>query len=296
MSDLPNLNDMILFVEVARTQSFSAASRSLGVPTPTMSRRIAAMETRLGVRLFERSTRRVELTSAGLRHFNRCAHLADEVRLAEEALRDTAEQPEGHLRLAMPVDLGLNFIGPALHEFSLRYPRITYELDLASGHRDLVAEKIDVAFRLGTVKSESLVARRVGSVTLALFASPAYLDARGRPATPADLAAHQCITLPVAHAPIVWQLSNGAESARVSVQGRFQTNNVGMMKVLAERGAGIAVLTPAVLLESLDAGRLQAVLPGWEVPRLPLYVVTTSRMQPARVKLMIDFVAPRLWL
>lgn len=296
MSDLPNLNDMVLFVEVARTRSFSAASRSLGVPTATVSRRIAAMEARLGVRLFERSTRRVELTSAGMRHFDRCAHLVDEVRLAEDALRDAAEQPEGHLRLAMPVDLGINFIGPALHEFSVRYPHITFELDLASGHRDLVAEKIDVAFRLGTVKTDSLVARRVGSVTLALFASPAYLDARGRPAQPSDLATHQCITLPTPDAPAVWHLSNGLESAQVTVHGRFQANNVGMMKVLAERGAGIAVLTPAVLLESLDAGHLESVLPGWELPRLPLYVVTTSRMQSARVKLMIDFVAPRLLL
>lgn len=296
MRELPNLNDMILFVEVARNGSFSAASRALGVPNPTLSRRIAAMEARLGVRLFERSTRRVALTSAGLLHFDRCAHLADEVRLAEDDLRDASRQPEGHIRVAAPVDFGLKFIGPALYEFSQLYPKITFELDLASGHRDLVGEKIDVAFRLGSVQQDSLVVRRIGWVTLGLYASPAYLGSYGTPVTPANLAAHACITLPNTGPSIVWDLSNGTRSEKVAVRGRFTTNNVGMMEVLAERGAGIAILPSAVLTELLDSGRLQAVLPGWELPRLPLHVVTTSRMQSARVKLMIDFLAPRLAL
>ncbi len=296
MQPLPNLNDMILFVEVARQSSFSAASRALGVPNPTVSRRIAAMEARLGVRLFERSTRRVVLTSAGLLHFERCAHLADEVRLAEDALLDASRQPQGHLRVAAPVDLGIKFIGPALLEFAQLYPGITFDLDLASGHRDLVAEKIDVAFRLGSVQENALIARRIASVTLALYASPAYLGLHGAPTRPSDLSNHQCITLASPGAPVVWRLSNGASAEAVTVRGRFTTNNVGMMEVLADRGAGIAILPSAVLGDSLDARRLQPVLPGWELPRLPLYAVTTSRMQSVRVKLMIDFLVPRLVL
>jgi len=302
MNDLSSLHDMVLFVEVARTRSFSGAGRNLGVPTPTLSRRIAAMETRLSVRLFERSTRRVTLTDAGQRYFDRCANLADEARLAEEALIDSTEQPTGHLRLSMPVDLGINFLGPLLYEFGLRYPLITFEFDLSSLHRDLAEGTVDVAFRLGEVKEDHLVARRVGFVRRKLFASPSYLKIRGHPLQPADLAVHQCIGVPGSASGMVWRLLSGEDggntvnSVDVPVQGRFLSNNVGMMKMMAERGGGVAALTPALVVDALDRGALEPVLPGWEFPRFPLFAVTTSRMQPARVKLMIDFITPRLKL
>ena len=300
MSDLSGLHDMVLFVEVARTRSFSAAGRNLGVPTPTLSRRIAAMEARFGVRLFERSTRRVTLTDVGQRYFDRCAHLADEARLVEEALLVSTEQPTGHLRLSMPVDFGLHSLAPLLYEFGLRYPLITFEFDLSSLHRDLAEGKVDVAFRLGEVKEDQLVARRIAFVRRKLFAAPSYLKSHGRPMQPPDLAVHQCIGVPSGDSSIVWRLLNGedgvniANSVAVNVRGRFSTNNVGMMKVLAERGAGVAALDPALLVDALDRGALERVLPDWEFPRFPLYAVTTSRMQPLRVKLLLDFITPRL--
>ncbi len=141
MSDLSALHDMTLFVEVARAKNFSAAGRHLGVPVATLSRRIAAMEREFGVRLFDRTTRRVELTEAGARYFERCAHLADEARLAQEALRETATRPSGHLRLSMPVDLGVYVIGPLLPEFARQFPGITLDLDLrgAPTHPDELA-------------------------------------------------------------------------------------------------------------------------------------------------------------
>lgn len=294
MNGLSNLHDMVLFVEVARTRSFSAAGKNLGVPGPTLSRRIAAMETRFGVRLFERSTRRVELTTAGQRYFDRCGHLADEVKLAEEALLDSTQQIAGHLRISMPVDLGLHLIGPALHDFAIRYPAITFSFDLSSSHRDLSEGKVDVAFRLGVVKEDQLIARKLGSVRRALFASPAYLKSHGHPLLPGDLSLHQCIGVPDAAAALAWKLSNGSTSIDVPCSGRFATNNVGMMRVLAERGAGIAALNPALIAEALNNGALVAVLPTWVLPGFPLYAVTTSRMQPTRVKLMLDFMGTRL--
>lgn len=296
MSELSALHDVVLFVEVARTSSFSAAGRNLGVSGATLSRRIAAMEQRFGVRLFERTTRRVELTDAGRRYFERCGHLADEARLAEEVLRDAAGQPSGHLRLSMPVDLGVNFIGPALHEFARRHPDITLELDLSPHRRDLVGEHVDVAFRLGAVTAEQLVVRRIGWISQPLFAAPSYIDLHGQPRQPSELANHECIILPAAKLEATWQLANEHETVQVTVRGRIATNNVGMMKMLAERGAGIAALQPALVVEALDRGRLAPVLPGWELPRLPLYAVTTSHLQPARVKLLVDFLAARLAL
>jgi DNA-binding transcriptional LysR family regulator len=127
MSDLSALHNMTLFVEVARTASFSRASRNLGVPGATLSRRIAAMERTFGVLLFNRTTRRVVLTEAGRRYFERCGHLVDEARQAQEALRETAAQPTGLVRLSMPVDLGVAVVGPLLTEFSRQFPGISFD-------------------------------------------------------------------------------------------------------------------------------------------------------------------------
>ena len=164
MGDLSVLHDMTLFVAVARTGNFSRAGAYLGVPGATLSRRIAAMEREFGVRLFDRTTRRVELTDAGRRYFERCAHLVDEARLAQEALRESAALPSGHVRVSMPVDLGVFVIGPLLPEFARQFPGISFDLDLSPRHTDLVGEHVDVAIRLGGVKDEQLVARRIGAV------------------------------------------------------------------------------------------------------------------------------------
>ena len=294
MGDLSALHDMTLFVEVARTASFSRASRNLSVPGATLSRRIAAMEREFGVRLFDRTTRRVELTEAGRRYFERCGHLVDEARLAQEALRETAAQPSGHIRISMPVDLGVTVIGPVLTDFARQFPGISFDLDLSPRYTDLVGEHVDVAIRLGTVKNEKLVARRIGSVDQRLFASPAYLALRGRPTQPADLVEHECILLRGAQRQALWRLQGDADAAEVLVRGRFALNNVGLMRVLAERGMGIAVLDPSLVREPLASGRLSQVLPEWAAPRLPIHAVMSSRMQPASVRALLDFLVARL--
>ena len=294
MSDLSALHDMTLFVEVARTENFSRASRNLGVPGATLSRRIAAMEREFGVRLFDRTTRRVELTEAGRRYFERCAHLVDEARLAQEALRDGAERPSGHICVSMPVDLGVHYIGPLLPDFVRQYPGITFDLDLSPRHADLIGEHLDVALRLGTVKQENLVARRIGSIEQALFASPAYLDLRGRPAQPADLVEHECIVLRGSQGHATWKLQRDGEAAEVAVRGRFMVNNLGLMRLLAERGMGIAVLAPSLVRDVVADGRLAPVLPEWTKPRLPIHAVMSSRLQPASVKALLDFLASLL--
>ena len=294
MGDLSALHDMTLFVEVARTASFSRASRNLGVPGATLSRRIAAMEREFGVRLFNRTTRRVELTEAGGRYFERCGRLVDEARLAQEALRETAVQPSGNVRLSMPVDLGVTVIGPLLTDFARQFPGISFDLDLSPRNTDLVGEHVDVAIRLGTVKDEKLVARRIGSVDQRLFAAPAYLALRGRPTQPADLVEHECILLRGAQRQALWRLQGDTDMAEVVVRGRFMVNNVGLMRVLAERGMGIAVLDPSLVREPLAQGRLLQVLPEWTAPRLPMHAVMSSRMQPASVRALLDFLVARL--
>ena len=294
MGDLSALHDMTLFVEVARTASFSRASRNLNVPGATLSRRIAAMEREFGVRLFDRTTRRVELTEAGRRYFERCGHLVDEARLAQEALRESAAQPSGHVRLSMPVDLGVMVIGPLLTDFARQYPGISFDLDLSPHNTDLVGEHIDVAIRLGTVKDEKLVARRIGSLEQRLFAAPAYLALRGKPTQPADLVEHECILLHGAQRQALWRLQGDTDKVEVVVRGRFMVNNVGMMRVLAERGMGIAILDPSLVREPLAQGRLLQVLPEWAVPRLAVHAVMSSRLQPASVRTLLEYLVARL--
>jgi len=294
MSVLSALHDMTLFVEVARTRNFSAAGRHLGVPVATLSRRISAMEREFGVRLFDRTTRRVELTEAGARYFERCAHLADEARLAQEALRETATRPSGHLRLSMPVDLGVSVIGPLLPEFARQYPGITFDLDLSSRKTDLVGDHVDVAIRLGEVKGDQLIARRIGAVGLALFASPTYLDLRGTPAAPADLGEHECVLLRVPRLQVRWRLERDGMESDVMVRGRVMVNNHGLLRLLAERGMGIAALTPDLVRDALASGRLVRVLPQWAMAPLPIHAVTASRLQPASVKVLVAFLADRL--
>ena len=294
MSDLSALHDMTLFVEVARAKNFSAAGRHLGVPVATLSRRIAAMEREFGVRLFDRTTRRVELTEAGARYFERCAHLADEARLAQEALRETATRPGGHLRLSMPVDLGLYVIGPLLPEFARQFPGITLDVDLSSRNADLVGDRVDVAIRLGEVKGDQLVIRRIGHAERALFASPTYLDLRGTPAHPDDLGEHEGLLLRTPRMQARWRLEREGVAVDVAVRGRVMVNNHGLTRLLAERGMGIAALTPDLVRDALASGRLVRVLPQWAMAPLPVHAVMSSRLQPASVKAFVAFLADRL--
>lgn len=296
MDDLAALHDMALFVEVARASGFSRASAKLGVPGATLSRRIAALERRFGVRLFDRTTRKVELTEAGRRHLERCGELVDRARWAHELLREAAEQPSGHVRVSMPVDLGVEHVAPLLPAFARRHPGVTIEFDLSPTNRDLVGERVDVAIRIGDVQGDRLVVRRIGTVEMSMFAAPAYLERHGRPRQPADLAGHECLTVPRVSRALRWRLQQGAQAIEVDVQGRFAANNLSLLRVLAEGGLGVAVLPNALARDATKAGRLVQVLPGWSLPRLPVHAVMSSRLQPASVRAFVDFLAAQLAL
>jgi len=296
MENLSALHDMALFVEVARTGSFSRASTKLGVPGATLSRRIAAMERHFGVRLLDRSTRHVALSDAGRRYFERCAHLVDEARLAQESLSETVNRPVGHVRVSMPVDLGLTYIGPLLPDFARQYPGISLDLDLSPRFSDLVTEHVDLAIRLGEVVGDQLVVRRLGAIEQFLFAAPSYLALHGHPQQPADLVEHACITAGNAQQASNWRLQRNGHSMEVQVRGQFGINNPGLIRLLAERGLGIAALSHKLAREAVGAERLVRVLPDWAFKPLSVHAVMVSRMQSASVRALVDFLAARLSL
>ena len=193
----------------------------------------------------------------------------------------------------MPVDLGKSIIGPMLPTFAKRYPGITFSLDLSSELRDLLGGKTDVALRLSESSEKSLVTRRIGWLGQALYASPSYVELAGQPMAPEDLTSHECIFIGGANRAAQWTLRNHPLTRKINVNGRFSVNNHGLISALAESGMGIAMLEPSLCREAISAGRLIPVLSEWEAAKLPVFVVTASRVQNAAVRAFIDYIADR---
>ncbi len=288
------LQDMALFVEVARTGSFTKACARLGMANGTLSRRIAAMEVRLGVRLFERTTRRINLTEAARNYYAHCAPIVEAAAVAHESLRSSTQAISGHIRLSMPVDLGLRFAAPLLSEFAALHPAVHFELDLSSRIADFVGDPVDVALRIGRVRDERLIARHVGTITQAIFAAPSYLAQHGEPQLPADLPQHQCLGVRFDSPAATWNLTSAdGETSRIKVKGRFMVNNIGFVRLLAEQGFGLAVLPTQIASDSMATGRLRAVLPEYALPDLPVYLVTATRLNTTAIRTFVDFITQR---
>ncbi|MDQ5897640.1 MAG: hypothetical protein QG612_1726 [Pseudomonadota bacterium] len=289
------LNDMALFVEVARAMSFRRAAEAMGIPNSTLSRRVSALEKAIGLRLMHRTTRRLELTEAGQIYYERCKRIVEEARLAHEQLGELLAQPSGVLRASLPVDFANSTLAPLIAEFARRHPGIRFEFDLTPRRVDLVSEPFDVAIRMGASEDSTLVARLLATLGTHLYASPAYLLRVGEPGQPADLGTHDGLSLKTA-ARTVWKLSRpGTDQAvEIDIGGRFQLNSVGLLRRLATLDLGIALLPDIVVAEDLAAGRLQRVLPDWQGPPTPVYAMTETRLLPAKTQRFIEFLRERL--
>jgi len=283
--------NMELFIEVASTGGFRAAADRLGLPNSTVSRRIAELERAIGLRLFNRTTRRVELTEAGQAYFDRCRRIIDEARLAHEELAGMVSQPTGVIRASVPVDFTLVYLGDILADFTRAYPGIRLDLDVTPRQSNLVTDPVDVAIRIGEVAEPNLIARKLTSVEIGLFAAPVYLADRGTPEVPQDLLRHNCLR--ISDRP--WRLigpTNEGES--LAVQGSFVANNVGLLHRLALQGVGIVALSLDQARDDVASGRLVAVLPGWRPPAVSVHALTETRLLPAKVRVFIDFLIANL--
>lgn len=289
-----DLQDMVFFVEVARVLNFTRASQASGIPIATLSRRVALLEKRVGVRLFQRTTRRLVLTEPGKRYLERCERIVQDAAAAQEVLKEAAERLTGHLRVSMPVEFGLSLVAPLIDEFSRLYPEITFEADLTPRPANFADENIDLSIRLGEIGDSALIVRRLGNAARLFYASPAYLAKYGEPAHPRDLGRHACILQSYMEQPGIWRVVSGRRSVDVNVHGRFSTNNVSMTLKFAEQGHGIAALSPPNVRQSFDSGAIRQILADWSLPPMPVHAVLTSRLVPARVRAFLDFLASRL--
>jgi DNA-binding transcriptional LysR family regulator len=283
---------MLLFTEVVAAGVTGAAAR-LGVRKSTVSRRLAALEARLGARLLERSTRKLRLTELGRSYHAQCTRLVAEARAVNEAVSEARGTPHGTLRVATFSLLG-ELLTPLVSEFLLRHPQVGVELSLAQSHVDLLAEDYDVALRTGPLPDSSLVARRLGSLRTGYYASPAYLGRRGTPRTPDELQAHECVLLAEAGTDEVWFFTGPRRARTVPVQGRLRVPSVRAGHAAVRAGLGLVQLPTSLVAEDLRAGVLVPVLERFTPPGIPVFAVyPSSRHLPSKVRAFLDLLAER---
>ncbi|MEK6346539.1 MAG: LysR family transcriptional regulator [Burkholderia sp.] len=276
---------------VLDTGSFTAAGRRLGRDSSVISRRLKALETRLGTRLVERSTRRLSPTEAGVRLRERVQEAMQLIRTGEEEARSLAATPTGLLRLSLPAGFGRRWIAPRLPAFLARYPSLDVEASFTDRFVDLIAERFDAGVRIGRLDDSRLVARRVLGMRRLLCASPAYLAAHPPIRHPRDLALHACIGFtPMASHP-VWHLSRRGERQAVRTRSRLATDDIDAALHAALQGTGVSFSADWIVADALRDGRLATVLPGWDVAGDEVMHVVRASAQhtPAKVRAFIDW-------
>ena len=272
-----------LFARVAELRSFRGAADALGVPRSTVSRRISELERSLGTRLLQRTTRSVELTSAGKTYLRAVGPALGAIVEAGRALGASSEETAGRLRVTAPVTLGEGLLGDVVAECLARHPQISIEVVLTDRQVELVEEKFDLAFRTGTLKDTSLVAHELGRAQPRCFAAREYLRDRGTPRTPRDLLRHDCILFTPLSPRGRWTFRSRGRTVEVPVRGRLVVNSMPLALDAAMRGLGIVRLPRALVVESLAAKQLEEVLDTYAPPARPAYAVHPSggRVAPA---------------
>jgi DNA-binding transcriptional LysR family regulator len=230
-------SDMTVFVEVVRANSFSKGAESLGMPASTVSRRIAELEKRLGLRLLTRTTRSLSLTDVGQVYYGRCRRLVDEAKLAQEELTDTLQNAKGILKMSLPADFAKYFLAPVLLDFTKQHQDIRYKLDLSPKQVDLTSDPFDLAIRIGELPDSSLISRKITQLDVALYASPDYLNTYDTPKHPDDIAQHQ--TLAMHDNP--WKLHGHDEKQTVSITPAITANSIGMLMQLTQSAVVLGI-------------------------------------------------------
>ncbi|WP_442762057.1 LysR substrate-binding domain-containing protein [Malikia spinosa] len=296
-SDAIDPNDLLIFARVAELGSFSRAADRLGCPKSTVSRRIAGLETQLGERLLQRTTRRQQLTEFGQQLLEHARQVALEVEAVALLREQRQAAPSGRLRVSMPSDFANLFLGDMLAAFVALHPAITLELDLSPRRVDLLAEGIDVAVRIGSLPDDAwLAARRLTVFSNGLYASPDYLAERGEPAHPDELLRHQAVRLLGGQGePLPWTLRHGDQVWEGLPPGRVSANSPELLLRLARAGGGIAAVPDLFAQPMLQRGLLRRVLPDWCLPPHPAWAVFPGRkLMPAKTRVFIDMLQAAL--
>ncbi|QIM53111.1 LysR family transcriptional regulator [Hydrogenophaga crocea] len=292
---MDRFQEMHVFAAVVDAGSFVAASDALGMSKAAVSRHVAELERRLGVRLLHRTTRRLSLTAEGETFHARCKAVLAEVDEAEAEITAGAGEARGTLRVNVPFSYGQQRLAPLWPRFMARHPALTLEVTLSDRVVDLVDEGFDLAVRIAQLPASTLISRRLAGTRLLLCASPGYVAARGAPQHPADIARHDCIAYTLFSSGDLWHFEGPDGPTAVKVQGRLRSNNGDTCVQAALQGQGL-ILQPSFLVDPhLRSGALVALMPGWHAVELGVYAVYPTRRHVApKVRLLIDFLAQAL--
>lgn len=284
------LDDALIFTRVVECHSFTQAASSLGMQKSTGSRRIVQLEERLGVRLINRTTRRLRLTEVGQAYYERCRQIMLDFAEAEQVVMQLQQAPAGLLRISAPIEFGQWILGRVLGDFMRLYPDINAEVELASRYVDPVEEGVDIVISVGQPQDSTLIARKLFETRRRFCASPTYLAQHGVPTVAADLAEHRAITLsrdPVRYWPMLEQ--------NINCRRVLSCNNITFAREAALAGAGIAVLPTMITDQEVRDGDLVELLPQVELPSGEIYAVYPSRrFQAMKVKAFLDFLMQSL--
>jgi DNA-binding transcriptional LysR family regulator len=292
---MENLPDIAIFVRVVEASSFTQAAEALGVSQSVVSRSVTALESRLGVRLLNRTSRRLSLTEAGSELYRRASQALGELAEAELEITRYQAEPRGLLRVSAPTSFSLMHLGPLLQPFLLRNPGVRVNLQLDDRQIDIVEEGFDLAIRVARLADSTLVAQRLAPARQVVAASPAYLEKHGVPERPEDLVRHDCIVYTYGQSPGKWRFQpRGAEEIVVPVQGTLQTNNGMVERAAALDGVGISMLPTFYVGDELRSGALRAVLTDFPPVELGIYAVYPERRNLSpKVRAYVDYLRER---
>lgn len=295
---MQDLNDMIFFAEVVDRGGFAAAGRALHIPKSRLSRRIAELEERLGVRLLQRTTRKLSLTEAGQVYHRHCVVVREQAQAADEALAGVRAEPSGTVRIACPVTLAQTTVGPLLPRFLAAHPLVRVDMQVSNRVVDLVQEGVDIALRVRTVMEDSgsLIVKNLGPTHGILVASPQLLQRFGAPAGPEDLHRLPTVAMSAADGVARWALVGPrGEPFDLVHRPTCTADDLPTLKFAVLQGTGMCVLPDYLCTDELRDGRLVPVLPGWEPPQARVLAVFPSRrgMVPA-VRRLLDFLGENM--
>ena len=281
---------MNLFVRIVETGSFSAVARELEMLQPSVSKHMNMLEQSLGVRLLNRTTRKLSLTEAGRQYFERCHRIIDDVNELESEVLGLQNRPTGTLRISSPVAFGQIYLLPLLLIFRKQFPDMGVEISLDDRYADLVQEGFDVAIRFGELEDSQLVARHIGSSARVCVASADYLNKHGIPKNPSELKAHNCITYTHLFSS-VWPFRDANGLLSIKVSGDFRANSGYTIRDAVLNGVGIGLVPAMLVREEIESGALITVLSEFSPDVIKISAVyPSSRLIPRKVKLFVDFV------
>jgi len=290
-----DLNRIAVFVRVVEAGSFTAASKTLGLPVSSVSRSLAHLESDLGVRLLHRTTRKLSLTDSGQHFFQRMQTVVSETEEATRAVTGFANTPRGLVRITAPPGFGGMRLPQIVAKLTRLHPELTVELKLTNQFVDLIAEGIDLAVRGGIMPDSSLVSRKISASELGIFAAPEYLERRGKPRTTADLLKHECLCYGDRTGKLPWRLSGPKGDHTVAVSGSIVCDDMVFLRGAAIAGSGLALLPVEMTIAAVRAGKLVRVLPRHGYVGGGIYLLWPSqKLVPARVVVVRDFLLAEL--